>query len=71
MKAKEVRELSVDEMQKTLRDKREELLNLRLKKTTGQVENPDQIRKLRRLIARLETISLEKTKGEQTASQAA
>tara|TARA_B100001248_G_scaffold220746_1_gene176697 strand:+ start:143892 stop:144107 length:216 start_codon:yes stop_codon:yes gene_type:complete len=71
MKAKEVRELSVDEMQKTLREKREELLNLRLKKTTGQVENPDQIRKLRRLIARLETISLEKTKGEQTASQAA
>lgn len=71
MKAKEVRELSVDEIQKNLRETREKLLNLRLKKTTGQVENPDQLRKLRRLIARLETISLEKTKTETIASQAA
>lgn len=60
MKASEIREFSVNEIEKKLRDNRSELLNLRLRKQTGQVEKPHQIRALRRDIARLETILRQK-----------
>lgn len=38
MKTKEIRELSAEELSKKLRDMREELLNLNVRKGTGQVE---------------------------------
>ena len=60
MKAKEIRELSGEEIAKKLRDFREELLNLNIRKGTGQVENTGRIRELRRDIARLETIKTQK-----------
>lgn len=56
MKAKEVHQLSTTEIEKKLRDTRKELLELRLKKETGQVENPAALRTLRRDIARFETV---------------
>ena len=56
MKSKEIRELSVEEIEKKLRDMREELLNLNIRKATAQVENTGRIRQLRRDIARFETI---------------
>lgn len=56
MKAKDIRELSATELQKKLRDSRQELLNLRLRKQSGQVEKPSEIKTLRRDIARMETI---------------
>lgn len=55
--ASAIREMTPEELAKTLRSDREELLNLRLRKNTGQVENPARIRTLRREIARLETIA--------------
>ncbi len=55
--ASAIREMTPEELAKTLRSDREELLNLRLRKNTGQVENPARIRMLRREIARLETIA--------------
>jgi large subunit ribosomal protein L29 len=60
MKAKEVRELSIEEIEKKIRDTSDELLQIRLKKQTGQIETPHQLRQLRRNIARLETILVEK-----------
>ena len=60
MKTKEIRELSIEELSKKLRDMREELLNLNVRKGTGQVENPARIRELRRDIARCETIKTQK-----------
>jgi len=60
MKAKEIRELSAEEIAKKLRDFREELVNLNIRKGTGQVENTSRIRELRRDIARLETIKTQK-----------
>lgn len=60
MKAKEIRELSVEEIAKKIRDMRDELLNLNIRKGTGQVENTSRIRQLRRDIARLETIKTQK-----------
>lgn len=55
-----IREMTPEELSKTLRSNREELLNLRLRKNTGQVQNPARIRTLRREIARLETVAREK-----------
>ena len=60
MKSKEIRELSAEEVAKKLREMREELLNLNIRKGTGQVENTDRIRELRRDIARFETIKTQK-----------
>jgi len=56
MIAKDLRNLSEKELEKKLRDTRDELLNLRLRKQSGQVETPSQLRALRRDIARMETI---------------
>ncbi|MGA2051855.1 MAG: 50S ribosomal protein L29 [Opitutales bacterium] len=60
MKLSEIRELSATELDKQLRDHRDELLSLRLKQSAGQVENPARFRDLRRAIARVETIKREK-----------
>ena len=60
MKAKEIRELSAEELAKKLREMREELLNLNIRNGTGQVENPARINQLRKDIARFETIKTQK-----------
>lgn len=58
--AKDIREMSEAEIEKKLRDTHDTHLNLRLRKQTGQVEHPHEFKKLRREIARLETILKEK-----------
>lgn len=60
MKIKEIRELSKAEIEKKIRETREELMQLRLHKNTGQLEQSHKLRQLRREIARLETINREK-----------
>jgi large subunit ribosomal protein L29 len=40
MKVAEIRKLSTQELEKKFRDIGEELMNLRLRKQTGQVEKP-------------------------------
>jgi len=56
MTSKEIRELSASEIDTKLRDIREQLVQLRLKKSTGQAEKPHLLRAYRKDIARLETI---------------
>lgn len=60
MKIKEIKELSLPELEKKIRESREELLDLRLKKQTGQVEKTHLITALRKDIARMETVRNEK-----------
>lgn len=60
MKAKEIRELSLQELEQKLRDIGQELVNLRLRKQAGQVENSSLLNSLRKDIARLRTIRAEK-----------
>lgn len=55
MTSKEIRELSASEIETKLRETREQLLQLRLRKQTGQVEKTHELRTLRKDIARLET----------------
>lgn len=60
MKARELRELSEEELAKRLRDLKEELFNLRFQAATGQLDNPMRIRQVRREIARVQTIQRER-----------
>lgn len=56
-KSKDLKEYSLGELEKKIRDTRLELLDLRLKKKTGQLEKPHLLNELRRDIARMETIA--------------
>ena len=55
MTSKEIRELPVAEIETKLRETREQLVQLRLRKNTGQIEKPHMLRDYRKDIARLET----------------
>jgi large subunit ribosomal protein L29 len=68
MTSKEIRELSPAEIDTKLRDTREQLLQLRLRKQTGQVEKTHELRTLRKDIARLETIATEKKRSAAKAA---
>ena len=60
MKVKEIRDLSLAEIEKTIRDTRDQLLQLKLRKQTGQVENTAELTQRRKDIAKMETIRSEK-----------
>jgi large subunit ribosomal protein L29 len=55
-KITEIRELSSEELQGRLRDLKQEGLNLRLQKATGQLENTARLRLVRREVARVMTV---------------
>jgi len=55
-----IRESTKDELLRRLRDLKEEAFNLRLQQATGQLENSDRIRVVRREIARVNTILKQK-----------
>ena len=59
MKAKEIRELNVSEMDQKVAGLKEELFNLRFQIATGQLENPMRIREVKKAIARIKTIQKE------------
>jgi large subunit ribosomal protein L29 len=67
MTTKEIRQLAPAEITTKLRATRDELLQLRLRKHTGQVEKTHTIRVLRKDIAKLETILTEQ-KSKKTAA---
>ena len=60
MSTKAIRELSNAEIEKKLRETRDAHVNLRVRKQIGQVEQSHELGKLRKDIARLETILKEK-----------
>ena len=62
MKISELRDLSVDELQKKEHDMRKELFNLRFQQATGEIENPMRIRAIRKNIAKTLTLITEKNK---------
>ena len=70
MTSKEIRELSPDEINNKLRETREQLLQLRLRKQTGQVEKTHELRTLRKDIARMETVATEKRASAKTEKAA-
>ncbi len=56
MKARELREKSIEELRRSEGELREQLFKLRFQKAAGQIENPVKIRMVRKDIARVQTI---------------
>ena len=70
MKMSEVNELTEVELETKGRDLRVELFNLRIQKTTAQLEKPHRVKQLRRDVARLETrLTMLRQKKEPAAAQ--
>jgi large subunit ribosomal protein L29 len=65
MKAHEMRELSLTELEARIKDEQNTLVDFRFNKAiAGQIENPARIKNTRREIARLKTIINEKISAE-------
>ncbi len=60
MKAKEIRELSTEEIQSRISEEGEQLSHLRFQHAIADLQNPMILRDKRRFIAQLETILKEK-----------
>ena len=60
MKAKEIRELTLSELDAKLLDLKKDLFNLRLQHATNQLDNPIKIADVKHDIARVKTVLREK-----------
>ena len=56
MRAKDLRDLTDDELEQRLADTRQELFNLRFQSVTGALENTARLRLAKREIARILTV---------------
>lgn len=56
MKAKELREMSLEELDSRERDMTEEIFNLRFQIAAGIAENPQILRNVRKDLARVKTV---------------
>ncbi len=63
MKAKKLRELTTEELNKKLDEAKDELFKLRFRLATGQLDNPMKIKEVHRRIARIKTIIRERELG--------
>ncbi|MDI6743979.1 MAG: 50S ribosomal protein L29 [Thermodesulfovibrionales bacterium] len=61
MKPSELRALTVEDLKQKEQDTRKELFNLKFRLATGEVENPKRINALRKDIAKILTITTEKS----------
>ena len=64
MKAKEIRELSAEELEVKLVELKKDLFNLLLQHATNQLDNPTRIADVKRDIARVNTILRERQLAE-------
>lgn len=63
MESSEIRELGEEELSSKLNDLVESLFNFRFQHKTGQLENPQRIKQVKRDIARIKTIKRERNIG--------
>jgi large subunit ribosomal protein L29 len=61
MKPQDLRDMSDDELQHELAERRQELFNLRFQAATGAVENTARLKHAKREIARILTVRNERT----------
>ena len=60
MRARELREMSDDELDRRMAETRQELFNLRFQTATGVLENSARLRHAKREIARILTVKTER-----------
>jgi len=70
MKARDIREMKITELEKRIREEEENLVHLKFQKATSQIESPIRIRVVRRDISRMKTILKEKLRAAGNAVEA-
>lgn len=71
MKARELRDLSTEELSQREGELREQLFKLRFQKSTGQIEDPQRLRAVRRDLARVLTVLRERRTSSGAAAEPA
>lgn len=64
MKTSEIRKMSASEINKKIAELKNELFELRMKQSTGNLDKPHKINELRKTVARLKTVLNEKDGSE-------
>ena len=64
MRARELRDLTDDELQQRMAETRQELFNLHFQSATGVLENSARLRYAKREIARILTVQNERDQGQ-------
>ena len=62
-KIKDLRSMTVDELEAKLVEAKKEQFNLRIQQSTGQLQNTANVRKVRREIAKIHTLLTERKKN--------
>lgn len=63
-KMEEFRKLSTEDLNKKIKENKEELFNLRFQQATGNLEKPVRLRELRKEVAKMKTIVRERELNE-------
>jgi large subunit ribosomal protein L29 len=63
MKPEEIRTMTPDQLDEQLVKLKKEQFNLRFQRASGQLENTSRVREVRRDIARIKTVQVEKKNG--------
>ena len=69
-KAKELREMSDEQLELTLKEAKENLFRFHIQAQTDRLDAPSELRKQRRLVARVKTIQTEREKAAQSQPKA-
>ena len=65
MKANEIKDMTVDELNSKLAELKQELFNLRFQQATGQLENTARLKTVKKTIARIKTVLTERENAGQ------
>ena len=63
VKTKDLRAMTIDELETKLTENKKEQFNLRIQQSTGQLTNTAQVRKVRKEIAKINTLISERKKN--------
>ena len=63
LKNKDLRAMSIDELEAKLLEKKKEQFNLRIQQSTGQLQNTAVLRSVRREVAKINTLINERKKN--------
>ncbi len=63
MKARDLRDMTDDQLEEALHDRRQELFNLRFQAATGALDNSTRLRLAKREIARILTVRYERAES--------
>ena len=63
LKIKDIRAMSIDELEAKLLEKKKEQFNLRIQQSTGQLQNTAVLRSVRREVAKINTLINERKKN--------